>query len=209
MIRPRWYRDSAPSPDSSLTASDPALRAEFDAAHERYRAGIERFFRRRLPRRDEHAAELVQQTWTAVWKSLSQRRYDPGRGMLSTYIYAVAYKIWLQDLRRSGGAPAGDTIDAVADELLAGDDAADVAIHAADLLEALRGCRESVLSDDERAVVDAGAAGLSDRDAAQLLGIAASTVHERRRRAFAKLRACLEQKGFSEIEPERRTPGGE
>lgn len=201
--RPRSYRDSTQSPESSLPHPAPSVHARFEAAYTRYGRGIERFFHRRLPRRSEHVAELVQRTWAAVWQSMSAGRYDADRAKISTYVYAVAYKIWLQDLRQSGGRVAAESVDGLADRLLSGSEPVESAVHAAELLDALRICRDTVLSDDERAVIDATGRGTADRETGQLLGIAASTVHERRRRGLEKLRLCLQQKGFSQIEPER------
>jgi RNA polymerase sigma factor (sigma-70 family) len=177
--------------------------------------GLKRMLLRRTGGQRELAEDLTQRTRIALWQALSARRYDPAKAAVSTFAYAIAYKLWLQHLRRRGtpaeqmssAAPSVLESDANADELSA-------ALHASELLDALRVCLRATgtryqLTDEERLIVIGLATGESERSLAARLGIVASTVHSRKLLAYEKLRRCLDAKGFSADESERRPPRGE
>ena len=208
-------RDPAGKDDRSLAdlcaAAAGGDRAAFDALHRRLSGGVRKLFLDRTTGRADVAEELCQRTWVGVWQSLSTGKYDPGRAAISTFVYAVASKIWLQHLRttRQPGIP-GDAIDAA---FGAGDDPAE-AIHAADLIQAVRDCmsapaEEGGLSPEERALAQAAAAGASDRDLARRFSISPSTANARKRAVLDKLRRFLAQRGFRGERAERAARVGE
>jgi len=177
-------------------------RAEVDAAHRRFDPGLRRLFAARGAGAHE-ADELSQRTWAAVWQAVREGKYDPSRSALSTFVYAVAMKMWLRG-RRSAARPPDAVLD-LADRLL--DRGADVG-DAAALAELLGRVREALagdlVSEDDRRVLLALSRGLSDRDLARELGVAPSTAHARKASALDRLRRAL----FAD-RPERRRRIGE
>ncbi len=172
----------------------------FEAIHDRFDPGLRRFFLSRNGGRAEQAEELAQRTWVLVWRSVSDGKYDPKRAAPSTFVYAVASKVWLQHCRQLRRPAIPETGDLPA-RLLEGDDPADL-LHAAELLEAMRNCLrcEGCLSSEERAIVTAAAHGESERALAQRFGLAASSINARKQTAYAKLRQCIAQRGiFSDV----------
>ncbi|MEE8170542.1 MAG: sigma-70 family RNA polymerase sigma factor [Phycisphaerae bacterium] len=174
----------------------------FAEVRERYEAGLRALFLRRAARAEDAADELLQRTWIAVWRALRDGRYDPGRAAISTFIYAVAHRTWLhyrRQMRRETPEPLRSNVA----ESLTADSAAHPAdaLPLADLIQAMRAClqghgSENQLTDEERWVVTQAAGGASERAMARQLGVVASTIHERKRQAYTKLRRCLEAKGF-------------
>lgn len=168
-------------------------RSAFERLHARLDGGLRRLFMRRSSGKSELADELVQRTWGQLWQAVLQGRYDPSRSAISTFVYAIANNIWLQQVRTSRrllGELSDDT-GAVGGP--------DDAISHAELLDALRDCldRRDLLNHDERYVVVQLAQGATERSLATELSLAASTVHSRKLSALDKLRSCLEAKGFS------------
>ncbi len=163
----------------------------FEELHALYGPRLRSLFARRAGGRTDLVEDLVQQTWAAVWRSVSADRYQPERAAISTFVYAVANKIWLQHCRQAGrptavpdeAGPQGPPEDALA---------------SAELLEALQDClrRPGLLDDEEREVALAAASGESERSLAGRLHLAASTINARKRTAYSKLRRCLSGKGF-------------
>lgn len=180
--------------------SEPTTDLNFDAIHRRYDPGLRRFVAKRAGA-PELVDEIVQQTWTEVWRALCEGRYDPSRGAISTFIYAVAYKRWLQVRRVAASGPRFvSESDSVFERLLT-ESSPDNAVHAAELLDALRGCLGNAtgpfsLSDQERAAAGVAASEETERTLASRLGVAPSTVHAWKRAALEKLRNCLGYKGF-------------
>ena len=132
---------------------------------------------------------------------------------MSTFIYAVAYKLWLQHCRtsRTGSQRRGvsDYLTCLIEESARPDDV----LAAADLLDALRAClngRDSPhgLSEDERLLIFRSAAGSSERTLATEFGVAASTINGRKRLIYNKLRKCLAAKGFRADHAERGLAAG-
>lgn len=154
---------------------------------------------------NELAVELTQRTWIDTWRALKERRYDPTRAEFTTFLYAIGYKIWLQHRRRErGAAQASEDLDQFAGDLIRGDDALGASLHAAERMDALRGClRNSAaphgLTEEEREIVEELGRGETERTLAARLGLAASTIHARKVAALDKLRKCLAGKGYSEL----------
>lgn len=127
-------------------------------------------------------------------------KYNPDRGALSTFLYAVATNIWLRHQRKSAGTREVLTDgERLAGSLLGESDDPARAVAFAELLSAVlkrvTGA-EGDLSAEERTVLVHLADGASDRDLAVILGVAPSTAHARRVGALAKLRAALVGLGY-------------
>jgi RNA polymerase sigma factor (sigma-70 family) len=186
-------------------------RAAFDALHRRLGGGVRKLFLDRSAGRADLSEELCQRTWVGVWQSLSAGKYDPTRAAISTFVYAVAFKVWLQHLRglRRVTGPA----DAIEASLGTGGDPAE-ALHGAELIQTVRDClstpaSQGGLTEDERWLVQAAGSGVSDRDIARRLGISPSTANARKRAALEKVRRFLAQRGYRPETVERTAPMAE
>jgi len=196
---------------AAMSGNEPA----FEHIHRRLGAGLHRFFLKRTRGQADVSDELAQRTWMQAWKSLRDRRYDPARAAISTFVYAIGHHVWLQHRRSTA---TGLSITAESERLFQlvesnEDDPARI-MAAAEVLEAvresLRGDRGADgLSDEERVVIRATAAGQSERELAAKLGVAASTIHARKTAAFAKMRRKLSRSGLSPEDSERGGRPGE
>ncbi|RMF84111.1 MAG: sigma-70 family RNA polymerase sigma factor [Planctomycetota bacterium] len=194
---------SKPEPQrSSPTSAETAQRfaaadsEAFALVHERFNPGLESMFRRRSRGDRALCDDLTQQVWALVWRAVCERRYDPKRAAVSTFIYAVAHNIWRRHLQHESRGPSP------AVERDGGSPSAAALLSQAELLDALRACLHqkdgsNALTDEERAILIGAAHGRSERALAAELNCAASTVHARRQSAIAKVRRCLKLKGFS------------
>lgn len=186
--------------------------AAFRAVHDRLDPGVRRFFRRRFGTARHAADELAQRTWVAFWESLRRGSYDATRSSVTTYVYAVAYKVWLQSCRRPAARriEPHDLAELSGVPFDSGGQPFDV-MHAAELVEAMQDCltRSAGLSGEEAAVIEASSRGMSEREIALSQGVAPSTVNARKRTALAKLRHCMESKGFRGEHGEHERPAGE
>src|SRR5690606_14994005 len=103
-------------------------RAAFELVHQRLGGGGRRLVLERTGGRADVAEELAQRTWVGVWQSINAGKYDPARAAISTFVYAVASKVWLQHLR--GSARATGSVEALEAVFGSGGDPAEVT-HAA------------------------------------------------------------------------------
>lgn len=182
----------------------------FETLHRRLANGLRGFLQRRLRGTTDLIEDLCQATWVEVWRALIEHRYDPDRARITTFVYAVGYKVLLRHIRNERRRGANPISDEDLPEPQANDPPAPTALHVAELLEALRQClqsnaRETSLSDEERAVVLGLTLGDSERTLASQLKLAASTIHSRKQNALRKLQKCLHQKGFQNEFIERIT----
>ncbi len=171
------------------------------AVIEQLSPGLRRLFGQRLTGRWDRVDDLLQRTWSLLWESLRRGRYNPQRAAVSTFVYAIANNVWLQERR------AGRAAEPVPDELLhaaASDPSAgpDHALDYAALLDALRAAihqqsGSDSLSELERAIVLGTGAGESERALAEQLGLAPSSAHLHKVNAYRKLQRSLEAAGFS------------
>ncbi len=212
---PSTQRAGVPDPLADLSrAAMAGDEAAFASIHGRLDDRLRRFLLRRAPGRDDLAADLAQRTWVAVWEALRQARYDPNRAAISTFVYAVASKMWLQHLRtsRRAGPAAGLSDD---DEGLIADAAGPAdAMDLAEVLDAVRACLRADasadgLSQEESVIVCAAASGESDRALAKRLGLAPSTINARKRAAYDKVRRYLARRGHRPESSERHGPDRE
>lgn len=188
-------------------------RAAFERLHERLGRGLVRFFFARNGGRSEEAEELAQRAWTAVWGALRDGRYDPNRGAVTTFVYAISYRTWFRHLRQTAASrEAAEPMDGVAASMLGEEDPSQLAAFC-ELLEAVRGALAATgpgcLTEEERRLVVAAGGGRTDRALAAELGVAASTVHARRTAALAKLRRMLAARGFRDEQPSAQGARGE
>src|SRR5262249_62173172 len=73
--------------------------AAFEQIHRRLSGGLIRFFLTRARGRPSVAEELAQTTWVHLWRSLRERRYDPSRAAISSFVYAICHNVCLQHRR--------------------------------------------------------------------------------------------------------------
>jgi RNA polymerase sigma factor (sigma-70 family) len=189
-----------------------ALEGDEGAFAELYRrlgGGIRNMFQQRTGKSDL-AEDLAQKTWTAFWQAMKQGKYNPERAAVSTFLYAVSSKIWLQHLRTARRAERRQAQAQPAIQIGSGGPVE--TLHMAELLQATRACLAGAgdLTDDERWLVRAVAGGESDRALAKRLGVSASTANARKRAAFDKVRRYLATQGHrGEMDSsERRAAAG-
>ncbi|MFO0837962.1 MAG: sigma-70 family RNA polymerase sigma factor [Phycisphaerae bacterium] len=207
LLNAQMNLSDAPEPLEPGVAA-PHSRAFVEQAHRRYAPGLLRFFARRLGGRAELADELAQHTWTALWEAVREGRYDSTRSRVSTFLYAIAYRVWLRHARSASSRT--DSTDDFASQLLGLDGREDPArlAEGVELIDAMRHCLASdtspdALTPEERAIVLGLAREQSERALSRTLKLAPSTIHERKKSAYQKLRDCLSRKGFSEALAER------
>lgn len=155
--------------------------------HDRYAGPLFVFALRRLGD-PETAEEVVQDTLVRAWRHAD--RFDPDRGSLATWLFAIASNLTVDRMRRSAARPrAVATLEAVDPPL---DDAAvDRALEAWQMASALRG-----LTDAHRdVIVEAYYRGHSVKEIAARLDIPAGTVKSRLFYGLRALRLQLEEMG--------------
>jgi RNA polymerase sigma factor (sigma-70 family) len=195
-------------------------RAAFEELNRRLAPGIRGFFLKRLRsgRGRDAVDDLCQRVWTGLWEAFDQGRYDPERASISTFVFAIASKTWMRFLRESrrGGQGSSDNPSETYDDVdaLPGDESVAGAVDSAELLEAVRRCLRDrgtpgSLTDEEQAILVAAAAGASDRNLAERLGLAASTVNAKKQSGWEKLRRSLARLGHRAESPERGQSGEE
>jgi len=185
--------------------------AAFEALFRRLGPAVRRMLLGRVGGNQHLADDLSQRTWAGVWKSLQTGSYDPSRSAITTYVYAVAYRTWLHDLRQSKSGIEGETVptglgDIDRPSLAAAPDAATDLADAIDTVRSALAGFDPDLSDDERDLLRALSSGESDRSIAKRLGLAASTVNVRKQTALSKLQRILARKGFRGESSERGSP---
>lgn len=193
-----------------VTLAARAARGDDDAFENIYRrldGGLRRFFVRRGVTGAELVEELAQRTWVEVWLALREGRYDATRAAVSTFVYAVGFKVWLQHRRRArqdgrqveeNGLGFALAVSQFADP----GDALDLAERVERVRSVLR-CGGAGLSDDELRLLRAVASGGSERALAQEFGVAASTINARKAIVLKKLRTHIEPPAERSAEPRR------
>jgi RNA polymerase sigma factor (sigma-70 family) len=208
-------RNSSPPDEPAAPLQELAAGAQrgdqraFEQLLRRLEPGVARVLLRRTGGERELVEELLQKTWIAVWQALREGRYDPRKAAISTFVYAVAHKLWLQHLRSRGTAPRTHAgLQAFLAETLEGSNELSAVLHTSELLDALRHCLRATgtpfsLTPEQREIVVGLASGETERSLAEQLGVVASTVHSHKLLAYKKLRRCLAAKGFSSDYAER------
>jgi len=181
--------------------------------HARLTPGLSRHFARKLgpgePRASDEADELTHRTWIAFWEALRDRKYDPAKARLTTFLYAVSHIVWMRRGREVGRAPNdGRAVsDATADRAAGPADAAEIA----GTLDLLRGVVAGIEGPDEfseadRQALRGVAADRTDRELAEEMGVSPSTAHSRKKSALDRLAGFLRKRGHG-AEPGRAPPG--
>jgi RNA polymerase sigma-70 factor (ECF subfamily) len=172
--------------DAALAArlvegDEDALRRLYDRL-----AGRVRAIALRLLARPSEADDVVQETFVEVWRSAD--RYDPARGSLATWVSIIAHRRAVDRLRRPATRPLGEEISG-------------------SLATASSSPHENVADGQERARVTRALTalppeqrepielmyyrGLSQSEAAELLGVALGTLKGRVRAGMARLGQML------------------
>lgn len=157
------------------------------AMHERFAGPLFVFALRALGDRGA-AEEVVQDTLVSAWRHAD--RYDPERGAVSTWLFAMARNRVVDRMRRRAVRP--EVVVDLTDRALAQDDLdLDRVLEAWQLAEGL-----SALSGDHRAaIVEVYYRGRSVAEAAAELGIPEGTVKSRVYYGLKALRLRLEEMG--------------
>lgn len=162
-------------------ADEAALRILFD----RHAPWLSARLRRRC-NDDEVVADVLSDTFVAVWRGAGRFRAD---GDPAAWLWGIAVRRLVSRLR---GRPlpeprTSDELDACAEPLASAEDALLLQVEHGDIGTAL-----GSLSPELRAAVRATVLdGLTTREAARLLGIPQGTLKGRLRRAKAELRTAL------------------
>lgn len=174
-------------------SSDPELVAAVAAGSEealrslylRHAGAVMALSRRMLGSREE-AEEIVIDTYLRLWRHAD--RFDPERGALRTYLFAVARNLCVSRLRARGSRPRTQDLDP-------GSQAFEVAFsHSYDQVPTVLASRALAALDDgdRRLMEEAYFGGWSQSELAARHDLPLGTVKSRMRRALAKMRAALE-----------------
>lgn len=171
-------------------------RGDEDALRElvdRHSAWLLLRLRRRTPDA-ELAADALQDTFVAVWRSAGSYRGD---GDVGAWLWGIAIRQLVSRLRRRAAPTpmSGQVISALSPMVRSAEDELLVAVEHGSVGQALR-----LLSPELRQVLQATVVdGLSTREAAYLLGLPQGTVKSRLRAAKSKLREQLVTTGGVEL----------
>lgn len=181
----------------------------FAALHRRVGAGLRRMLLKRCHGREDVVEDLSQKTWAAVWKSLSESKYDPSRAAITTFVYAVGHNAWLTHLRQLGRAQqlsenmASEAAAATSQPAPARERGASALLAEAEMIESVRAClrdaKTAGMTDLERTIVHAIALGEGDRQLARRMGMSGSTINKHKHSGYTKIRTYLASRGFAEL----------
>jgi RNA polymerase sigma-70 factor, ECF subfamily len=135
------------------------------------------------------AEELVQDTFVRLWRSAG--RFDPERGSVRTFVYAIARNAAIDLRRRAASRPLGgpelEQAGTIADD---DEEPFELLMLGLELRDAMR-----ALSDKHREALELlYDEDLSQRQAAARLGVPLGTVKTRAHHALRALRAELERR---------------
>lgn len=177
--------------------------AAYRALDRRLFEPLRNHFHKKLGADSGSLEELTTQAISEALQALATGRYDPGKASFVTFLYAVAQKICFRFLHERGktrerpmSTVSPDNIEAVAIRSYDGVDT----LLPLEQIEAMRECLRTdgethSLTAEERFVALGRAQGKTFETLSRQLGRALDTVHRRSRRAIAKLRQCLKNKG--------------
>jgi len=190
---------SADATDAELVAR--VLRGEdaaFTALMRRHKSWLYLFVRRHTPT-SEDAYDIVQESFAAAWRAL--KRYDPARP-LEVWLRHIALNKCRDRARKEavrrrvlsfmGGGAKEEPIDAAAP--------ADAVEIANETLGRLNAALERLPPRLKEPLVLTALQGLSQREAAELLGASVKVVEMRVYRARKQLAAMLERSDFVDLE---------
>ncbi len=143
----------------------------------------------RLLRDRGMAEEMVQDTFVRLWRGA--KRYDPERGSVRTFVYAIARNAAIDLQRRAASRPLA-TDEGDLGSAGPGDEPFDKLVLGLDVRSALQ-----TLSDKHRQTLElAYDDDLTQRQIAERLGIPLGTVKTRSHHALRALRQELEVRGL-------------
>ncbi|MFF5205974.1 RNA polymerase sigma factor [Streptosporangium sp. NPDC000396] len=129
--------------------------------------------------------DTIQDTFVAVWRDA--RRYDASKGEAAAWIWTIAIRRLISQLRRTGAEPQAAELDEAHLITQSAEEVVLVGVEHGDLGTAI-----ARLSPDLRAAIQATVLdGLTVREASRLLGVPEGTVKTRVMRAKAQLRGFL------------------
>lgn len=168
--------------------------SEFTSAFARFGPWVRRTLLQRVNNRHDVADDLSQRVWKGVFEALRDRRYDPSRSALSTFIYAVMQNVHREFARgesrqiaRSDSAVHLHGEPTEADPASLMDEAESI-----DRVRAALDGRLAGLEPTDAEVLRLLAAGATDRELARKLNVSPSTAHARKKAALDRLRSVLE-----------------
>lgn len=179
-------------------ASDPRL----SDWHARFSRAVARWFAGKTAGRRDVADDLSQRTWLALARSLAAGRYDPALAAPSTFVYAVMHNIWRQHAATLARAHAPGHWSDRGVPPGGNDTATHTPPDPAEGAELIEVVRELLTPAASAAGLDAEtthtlrliAEGVSDRELASRLGVAASTAHARKQAALRRLRTAIQER---------------
>jgi len=188
---PAEVPEDDPSDETLLERVADSDRAAFEILYHRYIRSIFGLALRKLGDRAQ-AEEVVQEAFTAVWRSAGS--YRPERGSAGGWLYTVARNATVDRLRREGRA---DTV-AELPELVSPDSGPHELAERADTAWRIHRALEE-LNENEREVIElAYWSGLSQSEVANYLHQPLGTVKTRTRNALARLAEALAKTGDEE-----------
>lgn len=140
----------------------------------------------------EHADDAVQEVFLRVWRSAGQ--FDPARGRLSTWLFAIARHHIGRDLAARGRDRRVAAADAIDDVLAHAPDPAppvDEDVTRRERARALGEALRTIPAEQRRVLLLAYFTGATQVEMASTLGIPLGTVKKRVRLGLQKLRATL------------------
>ena len=161
----------------------------FNQLYQRYAAGLLGFILQRVPNRAE-AEEILQETFVRV---LRDKKFEPGKAGLGTYLYVIARNLTLNHLRDH--APARHQALETTPESLwetPSDELADHKLGQHQQLKALRAALETIPAAQREAFVLRHQHGRSYQEIAEIVQCPVGTAKSRVHLAVAALKEALE-----------------
>lgn len=164
----------------------------FEELYTAYAAPLKSYFFRQCYS-DAEAEDLVQETFTRLWRA--RHRYRP-TGRFSTYLFQIAKNLWINRRERIRGNPARQSLDGlpagVAAEASDEQGPADK-LEQTELVEILRAAIDTLPPRHRDVYIMGQIHGMRYQDIADQLGIPVGTVKSRMANAERKLREKLKR----------------
>lgn len=161
----------------------------FNQLYQRYAPGLLGFILQRVPNRAE-AEEILQETFVRV---LKDKKFEPGKAGLGTYLYVIARNLTLNHLRDHSPA-RHQALESTPESLweTPSDELADVKLGQHQQLKALRSALETIPASQREAFVLRHQHGRSYQEIAEIVQCPVGTAKSRVHLAVAALKEALE-----------------